>query len=103
LLNEKETFNDEEKTELRKKVLQEKKKNEQMMDFVNKFKDESMKKHAIIVQEILNKEEEIKKLKQAMNKMATSARKLGKMKLKYEERNFIKILIFLKISEDKFF
>jgi len=45
---------DEEKNDLKKKLFHEKKKNEQMMDFANKIKDEYNKKHAFIVQEVFN-------------------------------------------------
>lgn len=44
---------DEEKNDLKKKLFNEKKKNEQMIDFANKLKDDYSKKHAIVVQEVL--------------------------------------------------
>lgn len=53
LLNEKESYMDEEKVELKKKLFNEKKKNEQMMEFANKLKEDFNKKHAIVVQEVL--------------------------------------------------
>lgn len=52
LLNEKESYVDEEKNDLKKKLGSERKKSEQMMEFANKLKEEYNKKHAIIVQEV---------------------------------------------------
>ncbi|KAL4483348.1 hypothetical protein ABPG72_007990 [Tetrahymena utriculariae] len=80
LIREKDFIIEDNKKEHQKKLYLEKKKSENLQEAANKIKEDYTKKNAFVIQEILTKEEKIKKLNKEIMKQGVSISKINQSK-----------------------
>ncbi|KAL4434919.1 hypothetical protein ABPG74_021258 [Tetrahymena malaccensis] len=80
LIREKDFIIEDNKKEHQKKLYLEKKKSENLQEAANKIKEDYTKKNAFVIQEILTKEEQIKKLNKEIMKQGVSISKINQSK-----------------------
>ncbi|EAS07066.2 hypothetical protein TTHERM_00681720 (macronuclear) [Tetrahymena thermophila SB210] len=80
LIKEKDFIIEDNKKEHQKKLYLEKKKSENLQEAANKIKEDYTKKNAFVIQEILTKEEQIKKLNKEIMKQGVSISKINQSK-----------------------